>query len=41
MFPVSESASDRILRLPLYPTLDEREQASVVTTVLGFFGIGS
>jgi dTDP-4-amino-4,6-dideoxygalactose transaminase len=41
MFPVSESASDRILRLPLYPTLDEREQASVVATVLGFFGIGS
>ena len=41
MFPVSESASDRIVRLPLYGSLSEAEQASVVGEVLSFFRIGA
>lgn len=41
MFPVSESASDRIVRLPLYGSLSEAEQASIVAEVLSFFRINS
>jgi dTDP-4-amino-4,6-dideoxygalactose transaminase len=37
MFPVSESASDRIVRLPVYASLSEAEQGSVVAEVLSFF----
>ena len=40
MYPVSESASDRLIRLPLYGSLSEAEQASVIAEVLSFFGIG-
>lgn len=39
MFPVSESASDRLLRLPLYASLGEAEQAFVIREVLSFFGL--
>ena len=37
MFPMSESASDRIVRLPLYASLSEAEQGAVVAEVLSFF----
>jgi dTDP-4-amino-4,6-dideoxygalactose transaminase len=37
MFPVSESASDRIVRLPLYASLSEAEQGSVIAAVRSFF----
>jgi dTDP-4-amino-4,6-dideoxygalactose transaminase len=39
MFPVSESASDRLLRLPLYVSLSETDQALVIAEVLSFFGV--
>ena len=41
MFPVSESASDRLVRLPLYASLTEAEQGSVVAGVLSFFGVNT
>jgi dTDP-4-amino-4,6-dideoxygalactose transaminase len=39
MFPVSESASERLLRLPLYGSLSEAEQGSIIAEVLSFFGV--
>jgi dTDP-4-amino-4,6-dideoxygalactose transaminase len=33
--PVTESVSDRILRLPFYNTLGEREQAAVIEAICG------
>jgi len=39
MFPVSESASDRLIRLPLFGSLSEAEQASVIAEVLSFFRV--
>ena len=41
MFPVSEYAGDRLVRLPLYGSLSEAEQASVVAEVLSFFGVNA
>jgi dTDP-4-amino-4,6-dideoxygalactose transaminase len=35
-FPVTESASSRLLRLPIYPTLTEAEQGYVIDTMKGF-----
>ncbi len=35
MCPVTESVSDRILRLPFYNTLSEREQAAVIAAICG------
>jgi dTDP-4-amino-4,6-dideoxygalactose transaminase len=34
--PVTESVSDRLLRLPFYNCLTEEEQARVVEVILGF-----
>jgi dTDP-4-amino-4,6-dideoxygalactose transaminase len=39
MFPVSESASNRLVRLPLYASLGEADQRSVVSEVLAFFRV--
>jgi dTDP-4-amino-4,6-dideoxygalactose transaminase len=41
MFPVSEDASDRIVRLPLYASLSEAEQGSVIAEVRAFFGVAA
>ena len=34
--PVTESASDRLLRLPLYAAMTEDEQVTVINTILQF-----
>jgi len=39
MLPVTESISDRLLRLPLYPTLTEHELDSVVGEILSFYSL--
>jgi dTDP-4-amino-4,6-dideoxygalactose transaminase len=36
-FPVTESISSRLLRLPIYPTLTDDEQAYVIQTMKEFF----
>ena len=36
-FPVTESISGRLLRLPIYPTLAEQEQAQVIEVMHAFF----
>ena len=36
--PVTESVSDRVLRLPFYNELNERDQARVVSTIFEFDG---
>jgi dTDP-4-amino-4,6-dideoxygalactose transaminase len=41
MFPVSESASDRVVRLPLYTSLGEAEQGAVIAEVLSFFRVNA
>lgn len=38
MFPVTERAAERLLRLPLYPGLTPPEQQSVIDAVCAFFG---
>ncbi len=38
--PITEAAADRLVRLPLYPTLGSRDQARVIREVRGFFGRG-
>jgi dTDP-4-amino-4,6-dideoxygalactose transaminase len=35
-FPVTESVSARLLRLPIYPGLTEEEQSAVIATMTGF-----
>ncbi len=37
-FPVTESVSGRLLRLPIYPSLTEEEQNSVIAAMLEFVG---
>ncbi|HVE66374.1 MAG TPA: DegT/DnrJ/EryC1/StrS family aminotransferase, partial [Thermoanaerobaculia bacterium] len=37
-FPVSEEACDTVLSLPIYPTLSEEQQDTVVSGIRGFFG---
>lgn len=39
MLPVSEAAGDRLLRLPLYPGLNEADVAEIVREVCAFFGV--
>ena len=36
-FPVTESVSGRLLRLPIYPTLTEQEQSQVIEVMHAFF----
>ena len=36
-FPVTESVSGRLLRLPIYPSLTEEEQSQVIETMKEFF----
>lgn len=36
-FPVTESVSRRLLRLPIYPTLNEHEQTHILETMYAFF----
>jgi dTDP-4-amino-4,6-dideoxygalactose transaminase len=36
-FPVTESVSGRLLRLPIYPSLTDEQQAYVITTMEKFF----
>jgi dTDP-4-amino-4,6-dideoxygalactose transaminase len=40
MLPVTESVSDRLLRLPMYAGLEQSETAAVIAAVLAFFGVG-
>ncbi len=35
--PVTESASERLLRLPIYPALTENQQSRVIATLFDFF----
>ncbi len=37
-FPVSESATSRVLALPVYPELTEAQQEHVVNAIRGFYG---
>jgi dTDP-4-amino-4,6-dideoxygalactose transaminase len=37
-FPITESASARLLRLPIYPALTEEEQQYVIDTMIEFLG---
>lgn len=39
MLPITESISDRLLRLPLYPTLSEDELDSVTGEILSFYSL--
>jgi dTDP-4-amino-4,6-dideoxygalactose transaminase len=36
-FPVTESASGRLLRLPIYPALTEEEQLYIIEAMHAFF----
>jgi dTDP-4-amino-4,6-dideoxygalactose transaminase len=36
-FPVTESVSGRLLRLPIYPSLTDEHQAYVIRTMEEFF----
>jgi dTDP-4-amino-4,6-dideoxygalactose transaminase len=36
-FPITESASGRLLRLPIYPALTEHEQSYIIETMYAFF----
>jgi dTDP-4-amino-4,6-dideoxygalactose transaminase len=36
-FPVTESASGRLLRLPIYPSLTDEQQSDVIRTMREFF----
>jgi dTDP-4-amino-4,6-dideoxygalactose transaminase len=38
MLPVTEHAAERLLRLPLYPSLARDDHASIIDTVFAFFG---
>jgi len=38
-FPVTESVSGRLLRLPIYPALTEQEQAYILETMHAFFNL--
>ncbi|WP_129640881.1 dTDP-4-amino-4,6-dideoxygalactose transaminase [Peristeroidobacter agariperforans] len=40
MLPLTESISDRLLRLPLYAGLSSEEQDSVISEIFAFFGVG-
>ena len=39
MLPVTESISERLLRLPMYPTLTATEIADVIDSISSFYGI--
>lgn len=39
MLPVTESVSDRLIRLPLFPELSDAEIRDVVETLFSFFGV--
>ncbi len=39
MLPVTESISERLLRLPMYPTLTATEVADVVDSISSFYGV--
>jgi dTDP-4-amino-4,6-dideoxygalactose transaminase len=41
MLPVTESISDRLLRLPLYPTLSEQDLDSIIGEILSFYSLGA
>jgi dTDP-4-amino-4,6-dideoxygalactose transaminase len=37
LLPVSESAADRIVRLPIYPDLKDTEVTKVINNVINFY----
>ena len=39
MLPVTESVSDRLLRLPMYAGLEDSEIAAVIAAVRSFYGV--
>jgi dTDP-4-amino-4,6-dideoxygalactose transaminase len=38
MLPVTEHAAERLLRVPLYPSLTSEDQQSIIDAVFAFFG---
>ena len=38
MLPVTEHAAERLVRLPLYPSLTRDDQRSIIDAVFAFFG---
>jgi dTDP-4-amino-4,6-dideoxygalactose transaminase len=39
MLPVTESLSERLLRLPMYAGLEDSEVAAVVDSIRSFYGV--